>query len=694
LQRKDIIVNSLSAIAWCRFACSFLMAWILASPAAKAAPPGADDYVRRPFIDKVAVSPAGTHLAMLMANAAGRIQVAVMDLVPLGPPAVLAGFDNANVVSVHWVNNDRLVFEAVNVDVPHSQVHARGLFAVNRDGKGGVRQLIAHDWEAISTAKTGIASRVLPWQWTFYGTVDDGSPDIIVAEYLLDDSRGLRGRLLSRLDTVTRTRRSLSEGVPDRALYWLLDGADQPRVVTSIHEGRATVHWREAAGKPWGAVAEFAAYGSEGFDPWFIDAQGQLLVRSRIGRDNSALYRFDPVQKKMDSEPLISLQGFDFNPSMVVDRATQRLLGVHFVTEQVGSYWFDKELRQIQQSIDAAMPKGRTNLLRCGRCAGARFFVVESMSDRQPGEYYLFDRQTLKLQLIGKSRPWFSEDAQGQRSFHRVAARDGLSLPVYLTRPASVPAGQALPAVVLVHGGPWMRGHSLRWSPSAQFLASRGYLVIEVEFRGSTGYGLRHFEAGWKQWGQAMQDDLADAVSWVAKQGLADARRVCIVGDSYSGHGYYDSYGGYGGYAALMGPIRHPGVYRCAASFGGMTDIDLMYSWTESDMPDEWKQYGLSLLVGDRESDAAQLRSVSPLQHAHLIKVPLLLAHGALDRWVPIEHSQKFRAAAESAGVKVEWVVYPLEAHGFRQQANEADYWKRVEAFLARSLEEAGQQKN
>jgi dipeptidyl aminopeptidase/acylaminoacyl peptidase len=421
-------------------------------------------------------------------------------------------------------------------------------------------------------------------------------------------------------------------------------------------------------------VADFPTFEAKGFTPAFIDAQGQLFVRSRYERDTAALYRFDPEQKTMEPEPVISLQGFDLDPVPVFDPATQRLLGLHVLMEQAGTYWFDKDLRHIQQSIDAALPEGRVNRLWCGRCANARHFVVESGSDQHPGEFYLFDRQSLRLQRIAAARPWIDPASQGRRSYHRVPARDGLPLPVYLTRPASAPAGQALPAVVLVHGGPYLRGHDLGWSDEAQFLASRAYQVIEVDFRGSTGYGLKHYMGGHRQWGLAMQDDLADAVAWTARQGLIDPGRVCIMGASY------------GGYAALMGPIRHPEVYRCAISFAGVTDIDLMYSITWSDFSEYWKKYGMPLLVGDRDADADSLAKTSPLQQVQRIKVPVLLAHGSQDRRVPIDHARKFRSAAEKAGVQVEWVGYTGEGHGFRSPANQADYWKRVEAFLARAL--------
>ena len=171
-----------------------------------------------------------------------------------------------------------------------------------------------------------------------------------------------------------------------------------------------------------------------------------------------------------------------------------------------------------------------------------------------------------------------------------------------------------------------------------------------------------------------MQDDLADAVQWATKQGLIDDKRVCIMGASY------------GGYAALMGPIRHPGVYRCAISFAGVTDIELRYNARDSDLTEQLRRYSLPLLLGDPETDKDRMRSVSPLLRAGEIKVPVLLAQGAKDRRVPIEHAEKFVKAAKAAGVNVDYKVYDLEGHGFAIPADEADYYRRVEAFLAKHL--------
>jgi dipeptidyl aminopeptidase/acylaminoacyl peptidase len=286
----------------------------------------------------------------------------------------------------------------------------------------------------------------------------------------------------------------------------------------------------------------------------------------------------------------------------------------------------------------------------------------------------VYDREKASLERILRSRPWIIEATQGRRSFHRVTTRDGLEMPVFVTHPPGASATDPLPAVVLVHGGPNVRGVDVTWEAEAQFLASRGYRVIEPEFRGSTGYGWKLFRAGWQQWGRTMQDDLVDALDWAAKQKLVDRQRVCIMGASY------------GGYAALMGPIRHPDAWRCAVSFAGVTDIETMFTEGTSDMSEEARRYSMPRLVGDPKNEAAHWQDVSPVAQAAKIKVPVLLAHGQYDRRVPPAHADDFVGAARRAGVKVEYVKYDRDGHGWHYADDHADFLRRVEAFLAQSL--------
>jgi dipeptidyl aminopeptidase/acylaminoacyl peptidase len=655
--------------------------WLLglasaAATSAVAAPPPIEDFLRPPQVGEVALSPAGTHLAMTVRGQKGFLQLAVMPLDAPEKGKVIDSFSDGNVEEVRWVNESRLVYGASNPNVPGYQPGASGLFAIDRDGTQR-RHLVTHRKNFVASRSSAlIEARTLEWQFDYHAPVHDGSPDIVISEKQFDGIGDIAGRLLWRLDTVTQQKRSLGAGAPAGTRGWLLDAKSEPRVLTSLRDGRATLHWRPAPDQPWQAVAEFDAYGEGTLSPWFVDATDQIYVRTARGRDTAALFRFDPQTKRLEEQPHVSLQGFDMNGRIEYDAATRRALGVHYTMERGGTHWFDKDLLTAQKAVDQALP-GRVNRLDCGDCRSDwRYLVVTSGSDRQPGEYYLFDRRGPSLRLIDAHMPWLKETTQGTRSFHRVAARDGLSLPVYVTRPAGASAGTKLPTVVLVHGGPWMRGHSLAWDEEAQLLASRGWVVLEVEYRGSTGYGTKHFVSSWKEWGKAMQDDLADAVAWASKEGLTDDKRVCIMGGSY------------GGYAALMNPIRYPDLYRCAVSYAAVTDIELKYTVHWSDTPEEWRQHGMPRLIGDLKADAELLREASPIQQVSRLKTPVLLVHGVEDVRVPIEHANRFRAAAERAGVKVEWVSYPGEGHGWRSPAIKLDFWKRVVAFLGKHLDE------
>ena len=644
---------------------------MILSVSALAAPIPIDHFTKPTAINGVVVSPSGNRLAVLVHGVDGRRRLAVMDLNPIGAVRMVGSFSNADVTSARWVNDDRLVFEAYEGGAEVREGGA-GTFAVNHDGTEP-RQLIA--WvHALSETGSSIRSRILPYGWFLHSTMDDGGDDVFVYRNSKDSAGDLKQIELARLNTRTGLLRNLSYGMPAGTRSWLLDQKHQPRLITTYLAGRQKVFWRKPDAEDWTEVADFDPLTEAGFLPSMIDGSGRVLVTARMGGDTTGLYEFDPVAKRVDPQPLVSVTGFDLNPEAELDPSTGQLLGLHFSADRPMSYWFDSGLRNLQRGLDAALPAGRSNRLYCGRCSSTRFFVVHSSSDRQPGEYFLFDRTNSSLERIGAARPWLDEASQGRRSFHRVTTRDGLQMPVYVTHPPGAAVDAALPAVVLVHGGPWVRGSDLGWEAEAQFLASRGYRVLQPEFRGSEGYGFRHFRAGWKEWGRAMQDDLVDAVRWAAKEKLIDPAKVCVVGASF------------GGYAALMGPISSPGVYRCAASFAGVTDIGLMYSVTWSDISEAARRYSMPALIGDQDKDAERLARASPLKRAAEIKIPLLVAHGGLDRRVPIAHSREFVAAAQRAGVKLDQVDYPEEGHGFFKPANQADFYGRLERFLAESL--------
>ncbi|WP_303759557.1 response regulator, partial [Sphingobium yanoikuyae] len=235
-------------------------------------------------------------------------------------------------------------------------------------------------------------------------------------------------------------------------------------------------------------------------------------------------------------------------------------MGVRLLTDARDNVWFDAGMKAVQEKIDQQLPN-TINLITPARNPQAAHMLVESYSAVQPPVFWLADIRTGKLNKVGESHAAIKPAEMGGQQFVRYKARDGREIPALLTLPAGA-SPKNLPLVMLVHGGPFVRGTEMGWKAQAQFLASRGYAVLEPEYRGSTGFGNAHFRAGWKQWGLGMQDDIADGARWAARQGYADPDRICIAGGSY------------GGYAALMGVVKDPGLYRCAVDWMGVTDIN------------------------------------------------------------------------------------------------------------------------
>ena len=649
---------------------------LAAEPAAVAAePPALADFFRRPAFVNMVMSPNGQLIAATGAGASGRVGLVIIDLRELSRSKNIASFTDADVLNVQWVNDDRLVFNVTNRRLPYGEQIGSGLFAIDREGKEAVRRLVQREWNDVRQS-TNIVDRSLAPNHALHSVLRDGSGDVIIERYVRSNAGPLLGTSLLRVDTRTGLATNLSQGSPEHVFAWTLDSRGVPRALVTHWADKEALYWKATADQPWTLVQEFEAYGAKGSpSPIFVDAGDTLYLRGREGAqaDTSALLRVDMRTGKLAAQTALALDGYDFSGGLI--RNDQgKVLGVNYLSDARATHWFDPGLAQLQRQVDALLPD-TNNRLDCGACASPAHLLVSSSSDRLPVVYRLFDAKAGTVSDLAASRPWIKPQAMATRDMVRIAARDGLSIPVHVTRPPGVtlPA----PMVVLVHGGPYVRGGEWRWDDESQFLASRGYVVIEPEFRGSTGFGDKLFRAGFKQWGLAMQDDIADATLWAIKQGYADAKRVCIAGASY------------GGYATLMGLIRYPELYRCGFQWVGVTDIDLMYSIQWSDVSEQWKRYGMPVMVGDRVKDAAQLAATSPLKLAPQLKQPLLMAYGGEDRRVPIEHGLKMRDALRAHNRNVEWIDYPSEGHGWMLQANDIDFWTRVEKFLERHLKNA-----
>ncbi|TYQ07285.1 UNVERIFIED_ORG: dipeptidyl aminopeptidase/acylaminoacyl peptidase [Zoogloea ramigera] len=649
------------------------MAEAVSSPA-PAAPPPIASFFSNPAFNGAMLSPNGRYLAAFTGARDRRDGLAVVDLTTM-EAAMVAQFRDTDIGQARWVNNERLLFSTVDRTQGRRDVRfAPGVFAVNRDGKQ-FRQLAKRNEQFIRAG--GDRDDMLPWH-TFM--LDQDGPQTGDDVYVTDAGIIAPGILVSQDLVRVNTRNGLSRPVdhPGTAQDWLLDHQGEPRLVETLDQNIQKIQYLDPVTGAWRVLASFNAYTANrnSFSPLAFGPDGSLYVVANGGQDLSALYQYDLKNNKL-GQRLVTLDGFDFQGHLVI--SNDKLLGVRGDGDAEGSVWFDPGMQALQQKIDARLP-GLVNLVTPPKRPETPWVLVESYSDRQPRRFLVFNTETGKMSEVGNVAPAIKASAMGTRDLVQYTARDGLTIPAWLTLPPGS-KDKNLPMVVLVHGGPFMRGDNWNWNANAQFLASRGYAVLEPEFRGSTGHGNAHFMAGWKQWGLKMQDDIADGTRWAIAQGTADAKRICIAGASY------------GGYSTLMGLINDPDLYKCGINWIGVTDIDLMYDsgWRySSDMSAGWKQYGMPELVADQVKDAAQIQATSPLRRAAEIRQPLLLAYGGADVRVPLNHGIKFYDAVKKTNPNVEWVEYEEEGHGWALPKNRIDFWGRVEKFLDKQIGAGG----
>lgn len=623
-----------------------------------------DAFFANNAFDDAVLSPNGRYLAVRTGVSGRRDALAVIDL-ETRKPASLIGNDNDDIGDFQWVNNTRLIYNVRdNTIAPGEELFGPGLFGINFDG--------SH----FTPLATQSGSNGAPQPWNTY-MFDQQGPQDSSWRFIMRPAYGYDGKYertyMHRLDTNQGNSQAVM--VPyEPAQNFMLDFQGKLRLAIGSYEEGQVLFYLDPIKNEWRDLISTPSRSTRTqIKPLGFGPDGTLYVIANAGEDLATLRTLDVVTAELSKEPVVATPGYDFNGGLVYNR--KKVLGVRLTTDAEANIWFDPAMQEIQKAVNKALP-GTVNLLTVAADPDAPRILVESYSDRQPRTFSVFNVKLGELELSAAPYPKIHPAAMGRQEPIKYTARDGLVIQGLLTLPPNS-GRKNLPMVVLVHGGPFVRGSSWGWNPESQFMASRGYAVLEVEFRGSRGFGARHFEAGFKQWGLAMQNDIADGTRWAIAQGIADPKRICIAGASY------------GGYAALMGLANDPDLYRCGFEWVGVTDIELMYTgswWDKSDATDSQLKFSMPFMIGDPVTDAVQLRATSPLRQAARIKQPLLLAYGKDDRRVPIVHGRKFYSAVTRTNDKVEWVEYSGEGHGWSQAKNRIDFWQRVESFLDRNI--------
>lgn len=362
------------------------------------------------------------------------------------------------------------------------------------------------------------------------------------------------------------------------------------------------------------------------------------------------------------------LRDDDTDPYGFIYRNDSRIpIGARFMDGKPRNVYFDDASPEakLQRSLDAAF--GGDFVTVTSQTADGRLALVHTWSDRNPGDYFLFDTVAKKAEYVLSQREWFDPAKMAQMRPVSLTARDGLALKGYLTLPHGS-AAKGLPLIVMPHGGPFGVYDKWGFASESQLLAAAGYAVLQVNYRGSGNHGRAFKQAGAREWGGKMQDDLTDATRWAIRQGIADEGRICLYGASY------------GGYASLMGVAKEPALYRCAAGYVGVYDLPMMHS--EDTRRAKWTANWAREWVGDH----AQLGAVSPNRMATRIRVPIFLAAGGEDEIAPIEHTKMMEKALRAAGVPVETLYYDTEGHGFYVEAHRQEYYSKLLSFLGRHI--------
>ena len=641
---------------------------LLFACAASADKPPTESFFRYPAISRMTISPHGQFVAALGATT-GSLNVVVIDLEKKSAGTITGYADPATVTGVRWKSDDRLIYTVRDYDLHRNKVSNIG--AVNRDGKN---HLLLFD-NRNPTGTGYYSDELVDLQ------IDDPINVLMTSQretpafpiVYRTDTSALWHPMTSHAATTRYmfdTRRDKLTAAPGRNCHYLADLKGVVRACLSLETDLSRLLlYRADHDAAWETLARFTNDSGFVVPIGFTADNKRLYVLSNLGSDTRSLYEFDPATKTLGKK-LFEAQGVDVtNPLYSADG--RQLMGVEYSTDHNHVFYLDKNLAELHASLLRAFPADRVGIY--SQSIDAKRAIINVVNDQSPGKYFLYDDVKQSVTLIADRAPWINPKEMGQVRTVKISSRDGLELNGYLTLPPGREA-KNLPLIVDPHGGPYGVRDYDGWNPDTQFFATRGYAVLQINYRGSGGYGAAFQKSGKHEWGGRMQDDITDGVNWAIKQGIVDARRIAIYGVSY------------GGYAALMGLVLTPELYRCGISYSGVSDLEEIFEpmVRTNSLYRERSREELAFWTdafGGRK-DSAYLRERSPLYNIKKISAPVFLAHGVDDLVVPYSTATQFRDALQSAGKPVEFYSRADEGHGFEKAANNVELFNKIEQFL------------
>ena len=595
-----------------------------------------EDFFRNAERESYQISPTGAYLAYL-APVNGRMNIHVQDIGATEGKSITDVSDR-DIASFKWVNDDVLVYAKDNGGDENYVLYA----------------LIIGKQPLALTPMKGVRA-------SYIGRVEGTEADILVET----NERDPVEFDLYQINVMDGSKKMLVQN-PGGFSNWIVNNEGQVELaVKSDGVNSSLMRQVNHDFNQWETLV--TTNFKESITPFFLSESGSTVYCiSNMGRDKSAVVEFD-LAKKKEKSVLFEHPQVDMD-NLVKSKSGNTILYASYTVNKREFKFFHEKLGAAYTKLKELLPGQVVQMVSMTNDENT--IVVRTYSDISLGGYYVYKVDSNELINLCQSSPWLSPNTMAKMETFTCTTKDGVQLNGYITYPNGKER-KGLPLVVNPHGGPWARDE-WGFNPEVQFLANRGYAVLQVNFRGSTGYGRKFWELGFKQWGLKMQDDITESVQSLINAGAVDAKRVAIYGASY------------GGYATLAGLAFTPELYRCGIDYVGVSNL---FTFMET-IPAYWTPYldMMYEMVGDPNKDALLFEKTSPVFHADAIQAPLFIAQGAKDPRVNVKESDQIVEAMRARGVQVEYMLEPEEGHGFANEENRFKFYRAMETFLAKNM--------
>ena len=595
-----------------------------------------EDFFRNPQNTHFELSPDGKYIASLRPWK-NRLNIFIQKTGDNNLTQI-TNSEKRDITKFFWVSNEKILYlQDVNANDKYS------LFCINING-GKLRKLTPS-----KNSTTYVIDELPEYEHELIIQTNERNPKVFD---------------VYRLNITTGEQRLIGQN-PGNITKWLTDFNGKLRVAISTDGVNQNILYRKKESDDFKIVKRLN-FKNEFFPILFTSDNKYVYVLSNEKGDRLALIKYD-LENNYELELVYEHPEVDIE-HVKYSYKRKEIVGVSVITDKHEYYFWDEERENLQKNLEKGLPGKEVDVVSMDK--DEKKMLIKVSSDKSYGAYYYYDTETDGLTKISEISPWLDPAQMADMKPIQFLSRDGLTIHGYLTLPR-ISVFKNLPVVVYPHGGPWYRN---KWGfdKSVQFLANRGYAVLQVNFRGSSGYGKKFMSAGYKEWGRKIQNDITDGVYWLIKQGIVDSNRIGIVGYSF------------GGYAALQGLVSTPALYACAVSLGGMSDI---LSFLES-IPPTWTPFKKMLyeIVGDPVKDKEQLIAASPYYNVDKIKAPIFIAQGANDTKVRKSITDKFVEKLKENGITVQYMVEENEGHNFRNEENRIEFYRETEKFLTKYL--------